>query len=74
MYPLPSAAEAGFPERRIFALHLRHYNDALLIHDTVRAQDALDMLQDFYHRESTVTRTQFRNVKIWLLDLFIGEA
>ncbi|ERE68438.1 putative ATP-dependent RNA helicase DHX58 [Cricetulus griseus] len=68
-----AAAEAGFPERRIFALHLRHYNDALLIHDTVRAQDALDMLQDFYHRESTVTRTQFRNVKIWLLDLFIGH-
>lgn len=69
----PSAAEAGLQERRVYALHLRRYNDALLIHDTVRAVDALATLQDFYDRERT-TKTQILRAERWLLALFDGEA
>lgn len=57
----------------MYALHLRRYNDALFIHDTVRAWDALDMLQDFYDRERT-TKTQMVRAERWLLELFDGEA
>ncbi|XP_059763709.1 ATP-dependent RNA helicase DHX58 isoform X2 [Balaenoptera ricei] len=63
------AAEAGLQERRVYALHLRRYNDALLIHDTVRAVDALATLQDFYDRERT-TKTQILHAERWLLALF----
>ncbi|XP_059936978.1 ATP-dependent RNA helicase DHX58 isoform X3 [Mesoplodon densirostris] len=64
-----NAAEAGLQERRVYALHLRRYNDALLIHDTVRAVDALATLQDFYDRERT-TKTQILRAERWLLALF----
>lgn len=37
------------------AIHLRKFNDALLINDTVRMVDALRLLEDFYE-------TQNRNV------------
>lgn len=37
------------------ALHLRKFNDALLINDTVRMVDALRLLEEFYE-------TQTRNV------------
>lgn len=57
----------------MYALHLRRYNDALLIHDTVRAVDALAALQDFYHREH-VTKTQILCAERRLLDLFDGEG
>ncbi|XP_020034083.2 ATP-dependent RNA helicase DHX58 [Castor canadensis] len=63
------AAEAGLQERRVYALHLRRYNDALLIHDTVRALDALATLQDFYNRER-ITKTQILRAERWLLALF----
>ncbi|XP_042530011.1 probable ATP-dependent RNA helicase DHX58 isoform X2 [Dipodomys spectabilis] len=66
------AAEAGLQERRVYALHLRRYNDALLIHDTVRALDALTMLQDFYNRERA-TKTQILYAEHWLLELFNGH-
>ncbi|XP_048222309.1 probable ATP-dependent RNA helicase DHX58 isoform X2 [Perognathus longimembris pacificus] len=66
------AAEEGLQERRVYALHLRRYNDALLIHDTVRALDALAMLQDFYHRERA-TKTQILHAEQWLLELFSGH-
>ena len=56
----------------MYALHLRRYNDALLIHDTVRAVDALATLQDFYDRERT-TKTQILHAERWLLALFDGE-
>ncbi|XP_006832713.1 PREDICTED: probable ATP-dependent RNA helicase DHX58 [Chrysochloris asiatica] len=46
-----TAAEAGLQQQRVYMLHLRRYNDALLILDTVRAVDALTMLQDFYDKE-----------------------
>ncbi|XP_052614447.1 LOW QUALITY PROTEIN: ATP-dependent RNA helicase DHX58 [Peromyscus californicus insignis] len=66
------AAQAGLQQRRVYALHLRRYNEALLIHDTVRARDALDMLQDFYHGERT-TKTQMLRAECWLLELFDGH-
>uniref|UniRef100_A0A8D1GFG3 Helicase ATP-binding domain-containing protein n=1 Tax=Sus scrofa TaxID=9823 RepID=A0A8D1GFG3_PIG len=68
-----AAAEAGLQERRVYALHLRRYNDALLIHDTVRAVDALATLRDFYTRERA-TKTQILQAERWLLALFDGEA
>ncbi|KAM5308264.1 ATP-dependent RNA helicase DHX58 isoform 1-T2 [Glossophaga mutica] len=64
-----SAAEAGLLERRVYALHLRRYNDALLIHDTVRAVDAMAALRDFYDRERA-TKTQFLHAERRLLTLF----
>ncbi|XP_063107630.1 ATP-dependent RNA helicase DHX58 isoform X2 [Cavia porcellus] len=64
-----TAAEAGLQQRRVLALHLRRYNDALLIHDTVRAVDALASLQDFYNRERN-TKSQILRAERWLLDLF----
>lgn len=64
-----AAAEAGLLERRVYALHLRRYNDALLIHDTVRAVDALAVLRDFYDRERT-TKTQVLRAERLLLALF----
>ncbi|KAH0504946.1 putative ATP-dependent RNA helicase DHX58 [Microtus ochrogaster] len=67
-----AAAEAGLQQRRVYALHLQRYNDALLTHDTVRAQDALDVLQDFYHRERA-TKTQMLRAERWLLELFDGH-
>lgn len=64
-----TAAVAGLQQLRVYALHLRHYNDALLIHDTVRAVDALAALQDFYDRERD-TKTQILHAERWLLALF----
>lgn len=71
-YP-SAAAEAGLQDRRVYALHLRRYNDALLIHDTVRAVDAVASLQNFYDTERT-TKTQVLLAERWLLALFDGEA
>ncbi|XP_077020486.1 ATP-dependent RNA helicase DHX58 [Tamandua tetradactyla] len=64
-----TAAEAGLQQQRVCALHLRRYNDALLIHDTVRAVDALASLQEFYSRERA-TKTQVLLVESWLLAHF----
>ncbi|XP_031324622.1 ATP-dependent RNA helicase DHX58 isoform X2 [Camelus dromedarius] len=64
-----TAAEAGLQEQRVYMLHLRRYNDALLIHDTVRAVDALATLRDFYDRERA-TKTQILHAERWLLALF----
>ncbi|XP_011379527.1 probable ATP-dependent RNA helicase DHX58 [Pteropus vampyrus] len=64
-----TAAEAGLQQQRVYALHLRRYNDALFIHDTVRAVDALAALQDFYDRERD-TKTQVLRAERWLLALF----
>ncbi|KFO28528.1 Putative ATP-dependent RNA helicase DHX58 [Fukomys damarensis] len=64
-----TATEAGLQPRRVLALHLRRYNDALLIHDAVRAVDALASLRDFYDWERT-TKTQVLHTERWLLALF----
>ncbi|NWV72295.1 DHX58 helicase, partial [Malurus elegans] len=45
------AAEAFCRKTRVCALHLRKYNDALLIHDAVRMLDAFQCLQEFYSAE-----------------------
>lgn len=47
----PSAAETFCRKMRVCALHLRKYNDALLINDTVRMIDAFQCLQQFYATE-----------------------
>ncbi|XP_042322696.1 probable ATP-dependent RNA helicase DHX58 isoform X1 [Sceloporus undulatus] len=39
---------------RVCALHLRKYNDALLINDTVRMIDAFNTLDEFYEMENAV--------------------
>lgn len=64
-----NAAQEGLLERRVFALHLRHYNDALLIHETVRAVDGLATLQEFYDREHA-TKTRVLQAERWLIELF----
>ncbi|KAM6107913.1 ATP-dependent RNA helicase DHX58 [Pterocles gutturalis] len=46
-----SAAETFRRKTRVCALHLRKYNDALLINDTVRMVDAFQCLQQFYATE-----------------------
>ncbi|NWR42929.1 DHX58 helicase, partial [Regulus satrapa] len=45
------AAETFCRKTRVCALHLRKYNDALLINDTVRMVDAFRCLQEFYSAE-----------------------
>ncbi|NXL46431.1 DHX58 helicase, partial [Podilymbus podiceps] len=45
------AAETFNRKTRVCALHLRKYNDALLINDTVRMIDAFQCLQQFYTAE-----------------------
>ncbi|NWX37911.1 DHX58 helicase, partial [Notiomystis cincta] len=45
------AAETFCRRTRVCALHLRKYNDALLINDTVRMVDAFQCLQQFYSTE-----------------------
>ncbi|XP_009992497.1 PREDICTED: probable ATP-dependent RNA helicase DHX58, partial [Chaetura pelagica] len=44
-------AETFCRRTRVCALHLRKYNDALLIHDAVRMVDAFQCLQQFYETE-----------------------
>ncbi|NWS76877.1 DHX58 helicase, partial [Crotophaga sulcirostris] len=45
------AAEMFCRKTRLCALHLRKYNDALLVNDTVRMIDAFQCLQQFYTTE-----------------------
>ncbi|RMC01474.1 hypothetical protein DUI87_21913 [Hirundo rustica rustica] len=45
------AAEMFCRKTRVCALHLRKYNDALLINDSVRMVDAFQCLQQFYGAE-----------------------
>uniref|UniRef100_A0A8C5TZJ6 RNA helicase n=1 Tax=Malurus cyaneus samueli TaxID=2593467 RepID=A0A8C5TZJ6_9PASS len=46
-----AAGRAFCRKTRVCALHLRKYNDALLIHDAVRMLDAFQCLQEFYGAE-----------------------
>uniref|UniRef100_A0A8C9SQ46 RNA helicase n=1 Tax=Scleropages formosus TaxID=113540 RepID=A0A8C9SQ46_SCLFO len=59
----------GWFTRHSCALHLRKYNDALLVNDTVRMVDALRLLDNFYsnHRES---RTGLDGTDVFLFGLF----
>ncbi|XP_039979860.1 probable ATP-dependent RNA helicase DHX58 [Xiphias gladius] len=49
------------------ALHLRQYNDALLINDTLRMMDAYHSLEEFY---STKSKTAIDGTDIFLVGLF----
>uniref|UniRef100_A0A665SXB8 RNA helicase n=1 Tax=Echeneis naucrates TaxID=173247 RepID=A0A665SXB8_ECHNA len=49
------------------ALHLRQYNDALLINDTLRMMDAYDSLKEFYDKISTKA---IDGTDLFLLGLF----
>nr|XP_046270347.1 probable ATP-dependent RNA helicase DHX58 [Scatophagus argus]XP_046270348.1 probable ATP-dependent RNA helicase DHX58 [Scatophagus argus] len=49
------------------ALHLREYNDALLINDTLRMMDAYCSLEEFY---STKSNTAIDGTDIFLLGIF----
>ncbi|KAM7029889.1 ATP-dependent RNA helicase DHX58 [Acridotheres tristis] len=55
------AAEMFCRKTRVCAVHLRKYNDALLINDTVRMVDAFQCLQQFYstERDDTDPTEQF---------------
>ncbi|XP_071323695.1 ATP-dependent RNA helicase DHX58 [Trachinotus anak] len=49
------------------ALHLRQYNDALLINDTLRMMDAYDSLEEFYNTKATKAMD---GTDLFLLGLF----
>ncbi|NXR10769.1 DHX58 helicase, partial [Semnornis frantzii] len=54
-----TAAETFCRRTRVCALHLRKYNDALLVNDTVRMLDAFQYLQQFYaDKEDTQDPTE----------------
>lgn len=52
------------------ALHLRQYNDALLINDTLRMTDAYRSLEDFYN---TKFNTEIDGTDFFLVGLFQGR-
>lgn len=51
------------------ALHLRKYNDALLINDTLRMSDAYRSLTDFY---SSKVDTEIDGTDFFLMELYRG--
>ncbi|TRY59831.1 hypothetical protein DNTS_035253 [Danionella cerebrum] len=51
------------------ALHLRQYNDALLINDTIRMVDAFRVLQEFYSKKTLLDETD-----VFLQDLFMENC
>ena len=53
------------------ALHLRQYNDALLINDTLRMMDAYGSLEDFYNIKFI---TAIDGTDFFLLGLFQGGS
>lgn len=55
--------------KRTCALHLRRYNDALFLHDTVRMKDAYDFLEEFYIMEKFVKEST-NAIDVFLYDLF----
>ncbi|CAI9561910.1 unnamed protein product [Staurois parvus] len=60
-------------KKRTCALHLRKYNDALLIHDTVRMQDAYDLLDMFYIEEKFIKNTN-DPIDVFLCQLFNANS
>ncbi|KAE8574709.1 hypothetical protein XENTR_v10003543 [Xenopus tropicalis] len=55
--------------KRTCALHLRKYNDSLLVHDTVRMTDAYELLAEFYVTEKFI-RKQNDPTDTFLIQLF----
>ncbi|XP_056404815.1 ATP-dependent RNA helicase DHX58 [Hyla sarda] len=68
-----SGAEAGDRRKRTCALHLRKYNDALFLHDTVRMQDAYDFLDEFYVMERFL-KNSTDETDVFLYRLFNADA
>ncbi|KYO46671.1 putative ATP-dependent RNA helicase DHX58 isoform B [Alligator mississippiensis] len=64
-----TGAESFCRKTRLCAMHLRKYNDALLINDTVRMVDAVNYLDEFYQQEKAM---KFLPDVIWhfLMTLF----
>ncbi|NP_001085915.1 DEXH-box helicase 58 L homeolog [Xenopus laevis] len=58
--------------KRTCALHLRKYNDSLLVHDTVRMMDAYELLDDYYQQEKVI-RKQNDPTDAFLIQLFDGN-
>nr|XP_056717258.1 interferon-induced helicase C domain-containing protein 1 [Euleptes europaea] len=78
------AAKEANRKERVCAEHLKKYNDALQINDTIRMVDAYSHLKSFYKEESdkkvTVNEEEHEPVALkldqtdmFLLDLFYGE-
>ncbi|XP_069607898.1 ATP-dependent RNA helicase DHX58 [Ranitomeya imitator] len=63
------AAENANRRRRTCALHLRKYNDALFLHDTVRMKDAYDLLDEFYITERFIKNSR-DETDVYLYRLF----
>ncbi|XP_072856037.2 ATP-dependent RNA helicase DHX58 isoform X1 [Pogona vitticeps] len=57
---------------RVCASHLRKYNDALLINDTLRMIDAFNSLDEFYQLEKTMKDLQ-HPAERYLVQLFDGN-
>ncbi|XP_044153719.1 probable ATP-dependent RNA helicase DHX58 [Bufo gargarizans] len=64
-----NGAESADRIRRTCAIHLRKYNDALLLHDTVRMKDAYDFLEEFYIFEKFVKDSR-DETDVFLYSLF----
>ncbi|XP_048356255.1 ATP-dependent RNA helicase DHX58 [Sphaerodactylus townsendi] len=62
-------AEGFCRKTRVCALHLRKYNDALLINDTVRVIDAFRTLEEFYQLERAMKELQDPTER-YLVDIF----
>ncbi|KAG8566026.1 hypothetical protein GDO81_013066 [Engystomops pustulosus] len=64
-------AETSNRRKRTCAVHLRKYNDALFLHDTVRMKDAYDFLDEFYTSEK-LEKNSRNEIDIYLYTLFDG--
>ncbi|KAJ7329142.1 hypothetical protein JRQ81_015316 [Phrynocephalus forsythii] len=62
-------ATSFYQKTRVCALHLRKYNDALLINDTVRMIDAFNSLDEFYQREKILKDLQ-HPAEHYLVEIF----
>ncbi|KAM4033267.1 ATP-dependent RNA helicase DHX58 isoform 1-T2 [Anomaloglossus baeobatrachus] len=64
-----AAAENANRRARTCAVHLRKYNDALFLHDTVRMKDAYDLLEEFYITERFIKNSK-DETDVYLYTLF----
>lgn len=68
-----SGATRFCQKTRVCALHLRKYNDALLINDTVRMIDAFNCLDEFYQLEKAMKDLQ-HPAERYMVQIFDGES
>ncbi|KAM3923637.1 ATP-dependent RNA helicase DHX58 [Leptodactylus fuscus] len=62
-------AETSNRRKRTCAIHLRKYNDALFLHDTVRMKDAYEFLEEYYIMEKFVKQSR-DETDVFLYELF----